>query len=152
MTGEPRPVRRALRELDQAKADERALHDRVVAGDTTVDAADLAEAEAAVRLAALRVESARRIVAEDEQRREAPRIAGQNRRRVARLEAHQAEQAERRRAEIDRGVHDAWIVDQFRSRRRVPDDMRARLAVLERQLVMTPADRERFRDAIREVA
>jgi hypothetical protein len=54
-----------------AEEAERDLHRRVVAGDTTVTAGELAEAEAAVRLARWRVEAAQRQSSEDQDRQRA---------------------------------------------------------------------------------
>lgn len=58
----PRVVRNALRALADGEEAQTSIHAAVLAGDDTVSAADLAEAEASVRLLALKVEAAKRAV------------------------------------------------------------------------------------------
>lgn len=65
MTIDPGIEERALAELDRAKQQEAGFHAAIAAGGP-VTAAELVEVEAATRLAALRVESARQIAADHE--------------------------------------------------------------------------------------
>jgi hypothetical protein len=80
VTDQERAVRHARRALAEARAHERALQQAIVDGDMTIDAAMLAEAEAGIRLAALRVQAAERLAAEHaaEQKR---KVAEEGRRR-----------------------------------------------------------------------
>lgn len=91
-----RAVRRAKQALQRAQHEEHRLQAAVVDGDDTITAADLAEAEAAVRLAALRVQAAQRIVAEEANDKQ------------ARAQAQRLKRAERAKAEQRRQERESW--------------------------------------------
>jgi len=109
----PRIVRAAEQALAEGRADEDRLRAAVIAGDDSVTSTDLAEAEANVRLLALKVEAAKKAV-EDEAKAE--REAGQaiaqrayERRRGLHLAAQaeaEAEAARNRPPEVDEKTND----------------------------------------------